>query len=161
MTILDRVYASGGTEVLIATLELSCAQWAAPVLLCQGFEDQTCRAEDGRVLTFQGCGIDVALPKRNNSGGQSVTFAIDGVMGEAQQRIDAALKVEAQISLTLRIYLDTDRNAPAERPYYMKVKGGQIKQATVQIDAGYYDLINTAWPRNVYTTTNAPGLTYL
>lgn len=161
MTVLERVYASGGQEVAIATLELSCDAWSDSLFLCQGFEDQVFTTEDGRTVTFQGAGIDVAIPKRDNSGAQTVGFAIDNVTGEAQQRIDAALEAEQKVFLTLRIFLDTDRSAPAEPPYRMVVKSGKCQSTTVEITAGYYDLINTAWPRDVYTTTFAPGLKYI
>lgn len=161
MTVLERVYASGGPEVAVATLELSCDAWADSLLLCQGFEDQVFTTEDARTLTFQAAGIDVAIPKRDNSGAQTVGFAIDNVTGEAQQRIDAALEAGAQVFLTLRIFLDTDRSAPAEPPYRMVVKSGRCSGTTVEVTAGYYDLINTGWPRDVYTTTFAPGLKYI
>ncbi len=161
MTILERVYASGGPEVAIATLELSCDAWDDSLFLCQGFEDQVFTTEDARTVTFQAAGIDVAIPKRDNSGAQEVGFAIDNVTGEAQQRIDAALDAGAKVFLTLRIFLDTDRSAPAEPPYRMVVKSGKCSAATLEVTAGYYDLINTAWPRDVYTTTFAPGLKYI
>ena len=31
MTILERVFASGGTEVVIPTLEITCSAWSAPL----------------------------------------------------------------------------------------------------------------------------------
>ncbi|MEE4464967.1 DUF1833 family protein, partial [Azotobacter chroococcum] len=73
MTILERVYASGGPEVIIPTIELTCAAWAEPILICAGFEDQTAVDENGRTLTFIAAGIDVALPKKGNTGNQTLT----------------------------------------------------------------------------------------
>ncbi|MHC9284052.1 DUF1833 family protein [Pseudomonas aeruginosa] len=158
MTILERFYASGGKECAIATVELTCPIWADPILVCQGFEDQTCVTEDGRTLTFLASGIDVSIPKRDNSGNQSVGFAIDNVMGIAQQRINEAIDAGETITLVLRIYLDTDLSAPAERPYRMRVKGADFEGVTVQVEAGYYDLINTAACRLIYDVLNFPGL---
>lgn len=160
MTILEQVYASGG-DVLLNTLELSCAAWAESILLCDGFEDQACITEDGRAVTFIASGIAVALPSRGTSGGQTLAFAIDNVTGEAQQKIDTALEAEERIILTYRCYLASDKSAPAEAPYRMTVLSGQIKGPSVQVEAGYYDLINAAWPRDLYTTDFAPGLKYL
>lgn len=160
MTILEQVYASGG-DVLLNTLELSCSAWAEPILLCDGFEDQACVTEDGRAVTFIASGIAVALPARGTSGGQTLTFAIDNVTGEAQQKVDAALEAEERMVLTYRCYLASDKSAPAEAPYRMTVLSGQIKGPSVQVEAGYYDLINAAWPRDLYTTDFAPGLKYL
>lgn len=160
MTILEQVYASGG-DVIIPTLELSCDEWPAPILICNGFEDQTCTTEDDRTLTFVAAGISVALPKRSNSGAESLTFGIDNVTGEAQQLIDQALEAEARVLLTFRIFLASDRSGPAEAPYRFVVKSGQIKRTQIEITAGFFDLINTAWPRDLYTLEFAPGLKYL
>ena len=83
MTVLKRVFASGGTEVVIPTLEITCDAWDAPILLCNGYENHTCVTEDARTLTFVAGGIEVALPKRDTSGTQRLTFVIDNVSGEA------------------------------------------------------------------------------
>lgn len=160
MTVLEQVYASGG-DVIISTLELTCPAWASSILLCNGFEDQHCITEDGRALTFQASGMAVALPKRGNSGNQTLTFAIDNVTGEAQALIDEALEAEQRVTMTYRSYLASDLTTPAEPPYRMSVLGGEIKSTAVQIQAGFYDLINSGWPRDLYTTEFAPGLKYL
>lgn len=161
MSLLETVYASGGNDVLIATIELACPIWPEPILICQGFEDQTVTTEDGRTLTFTAAGISVALPKRNNSGSQTLTFAIDNVTGRAQRLIDDALEAEARVMLTFRVYLESDTSAPAENPFVATVLNGKMRGATVQINAGFFDLINTAWPRDLYTSRFAPGLRYL
>ncbi|MHA6639925.1 DUF1833 family protein [Stutzerimonas frequens] len=160
MTILEQVYASGG-DVLINTLELSCDAWGESILLCDGFEDQACITEGDVPVTFMASGIAVSLPSRGTSGGQTLTFAIDNVTGEAQQLIDSALEDEQRMILTYRCYLASDKSSPAEAPYRMTVLSGQIQGATVQIEAGYYDMINAAWPRDRYDSEFAPGLKYL
>lgn len=160
MTILEQVYASGG-DVIIHTLELTCPAWDAPILLCKGFEDQVCVTEDGRTLTFIASGIDVALPKKTNSGAQNLTFAIDNVTGEAQQKIDEALEAGATVSLVFRTYLGSDKSAPSDNPFRAKVLGGKITGSTVQVTAGFFDMINTAFPRDLYTVNFAPGLKHL
>lgn len=161
MTILERVYASGGPEVIIPTVELTCAAWAEPILICAGFEDQTVVDENGMTKTFAAAGIDVALPKKGNSGNQTLTFAIDNIAGAAQQQIDAALEAEARVTLIYRTYLSSDLSAPAEPPLRMTVMGGTITGTQVQIQAGYFDLIGVGWPRDLYTLQFASGLRYL
>lgn len=160
MTILERVFASGGTEVVIPTLELICDAWAAPILICSGFEDHTCTTEDARSLTFKAAGIEVALPKRDTSGTQVLTFAIDNVTGEAQRLIDAALEARQMIHLVFRHYLSSDKSAPAANPLRFVVREGSMSGTSVQIKAAFFDLINTAWPRRFYTASFAPGLRY-
>jgi hypothetical protein len=160
MTVLERVFASGGTEVVIPTLEITCAAWAAPILLCGGFENHTCTTEDARSLTFVASAIAVALPKRNTSGTQSLTFAIDNVTGEAQRLIDAAIEARERVFITFRHYLSSDKTAPAEAPIRLIVRDGEMVGGSLRVTASFFDLINTAWPRRFYTPEFAPGLKY-
>lgn len=160
MSIIERVYASGG-DVIIDTFEQTCPAWTEPVLICGGFDDQTCTTEDGRVLTFLAAGIDVSLPRKSNSASQTLNFAIDNVIGEAQQKMDQAKAAGQQITQTYRRYLASDLSAPAEPPYRMTALGASIEGSTVQISAGYADLINRAFPRDKLTTLNAPCMKYL
>lgn len=160
MSILEMVYASGG-DIIIDTLELTCAAWAAPILLCNGFEDHTCVDENGRSVTFIASGISIALPKKDNAGDQSLTFAIDNVTGEAQSLIDAAIEANERVTLIYRPFLASDKSTPADPPYRMTVLSGSTQGTAVQVQAGFFDLLNTAWPRDRYTATFAPGLRYL
>jgi len=160
MTILQRVFASGGTEVVIPTLEITCSAWSAPILLCNGFENHTCVTEDARTLVFVASAIEVALPKRDTSGTQVLTFGIDNVTGEAQQLIDQALEAGQRIHLTFRHYLSSDLSAPAETPLKFVVRDGVMEGGALQINAAFFDMINTAWPRFYYTPEFAPGLRY-
>ena len=160
MSLIERVYASGG-DVIIDTLELTCPAWTEPVLICGGFEDVACTAEDGRSLQHIAAGIDVSLPKKSNSASQTLNFAIDNVLGEAQQKMDQAKAAGAPITQTYRRYLASDLSAPAEPPIRMKAFGAGIEGTTVQITAGYGDLINRAFPRDKLTTLNAPCMKYL
>ena len=147
--------------MIIDTLELTCPAWTEPVLICGGFEDVACTAEDGRSLQLIAAGIDVSLPKKSNSASQTLNFAIDNVLGEAQQKMDQAKAAGAPITQTYRRYLASDLSAPAEPPIRMKAFGAGIEGTTVQITAGYGDLINRAFPRDKLTTLNAPCMKYL
>jgi hypothetical protein len=160
MSALEALYASGGKAVIIPTIELFCIPWAAPIYICQGFEDITAKTEAGVNAKFTASGFAAALPKRDNSGNQTLTFAIDNVTGVAQQMIDQALEARASIGLVFRIFISSDLTAPAERPYRMKVLGGFMQGPSVQLNAGYFDLINLGWPRRKYTLAFAPCLRY-
>lgn len=160
MTVLDQVYASGG-DVIIPTLELTCSAWSESVLITHGFADQTVTTEDNRTLTFIAAGIDITLPKKTNSGAQNINFAIDNITGEAQRKIDEALASEAQVILTYREFLASDKTTPAQTPFKFVVRSGQMVGTAVQVTAGFFDAINTAWPRDLYTTVFSPGIKYL
>jgi hypothetical protein len=160
MTILERVFASGGTEVIIPTLEITCPAWSAPILLCNGYEDHTCVTEDARTLTFKAAAIAIALPKRDTSGAQKLTFGIDNVTGDAQQLIDQAIDAGELVNLTFRHYLSTDKTLPAEPPLKFVIKGGEMVGGSLRVNASFFDMINVAWPRAFYTPDFAPGLRY-
>lgn len=159
--VLKRLYASGGDEVLLYLLELSCPAWTDTIRIARGFDNPTVTTEDMRTVTFTGAGIELALPKKDASGNQNVRFAIDNVTGEAQKMIEDAISAGQRITLTLRTYISTDLAAPADFPFVATVKSAQFDRSRVQVDAGFFDLINTAWPRLLYTTVFAPGLKYM
>lgn len=161
MTILEQVYASGGDDVIVNTLELTCPAWPEPVRICGGFEDQTVTLETAEAATFVAAGIDVSLPEKSNRGGASLNFAIDNVLGTAQQLLDQAFEAGEQVQMTYRTYLASDLSAPAEAPLKLIVRGGTMQGSSIQIQAAFFDLINTSWPRNLYTAEFAPGLKYL
>ncbi|WP_017346104.1 DUF1833 family protein [Pantoea sp. A4] len=159
MTILNRLYASSGSEVIIETLEIvvgTNTYW-----LTKGYEDITATLEDGTSRTFIACGIDIALPARNADGTQDLQFAISNVEGTVSAAIRSALSELSSATLTYRHYVSTDLTAPASTAYTLAIKSGYWTSTEVQITAGYMNVLNTAWPRYRYTLPNFPGLRYL
>lgn len=161
MNPLDILRASGGTDVEIPTIELSSAAWADSLYLCAGFEDRVFSLETGSAVTFLATGLDATLPKKGNDASQVLGVAIDNVRGEAQRRLDAAKAVSARVLMTYRLYLDSDPTAPAERPMVMDVLSFSAKGATIELQGGYFNLVNSSWPRFRYTTDFSPGIKYL
>lgn len=160
MNALEVAYASGG-DLIISTLELSCPAWDTPLYLVQDYVELTATTEAGVTVTFQASAIAVELPKLDNTGAQTLTLTIDNVTGEAQQRLDASLEAEARVTIVYREYLGSVLTEPADRPYRMTAYGGTMEGPTIQIEAGYFDLLNLACFRDRYTSVYAPGLTYL
>jgi len=159
MTVLNRLYASSGTEVIIETLQITAGN--ETYYLCKGWEDITARDEEGRELTFTACGIDIALPARNADGTQDLNFAISNIDGVVSNTIRKAIASQKSASLIYRHYISTDVTAPASRPFRFKIKSGHWTATEVQITAGYMNILDTAWPRNRYTLPEYPGLRYL
>lgn len=161
-TLIERVYASAGSEVIIDTIELACDAWAESIYIVKGYEiDGMVLGLDGVTFkTFMAAPIAIALPKKSNKGSQSLNFAIDNVTGQAQRLIDTAIESEKRIRLTFRRYLSTDLTQPSENPFYATVLGGSVTGTTVQIEAGFQDILNIAWPRRVYNTIDFPCLKY-
>lgn len=162
MNPLNEYYCSGNSEqVLLQTLEITASAWAEPILLCQGFDNQTCVTEDSRVLTFLASGMDVALPKSDGSARQELTFGLDNVSRAAQSLLTQAIDAQSEVTLTRRAYLWPNLSAPAEPPSVMTVLGATFDASAAQVKAGILDLLNTAWPRVFYTLENAPGIRYI
>ncbi|XUA20723.1 DUF1833 family protein [Citrobacter sp. OP27] len=159
MTILNRLYASSGEEVIIETLQINIG--AQVFYLCKGFEDITAVTENGESITFIAAAIDIALPARNSDGTQDLQFAIDNIDGVTSNAIRNGLDNLANAFLTYRNYVSTDLAAPASVPYTLAIKRGSWTATQAQITAGYMNVLDTAWPRYRYTLPNYPGLRYI
>ena len=160
MTILATIYASApASEVLIPTIEIRHASMPS-VYICTGFENITAITEDAEEVTFIATGLDVSLPEKDSSGNQTLAFAIENITGEAQQFVDSALEAGGDMLLIYREYIYSDLSEPASLPRVMNIVGGSFEGGTFQCQASYYDMLNTAWPRDRYTADFAPGIKY-
>ncbi|HDZ1470639.1 TPA: DUF1833 family protein, partial [Klebsiella pneumoniae] len=89
MTILERLYASSGSEVIHDTLQISAGDdnyW-----LTSGWDDVSVTLENGQPVTFEASAIDIALPARNADGTQDLKFAISNIDGRVSEAIDKIL----------------------------------------------------------------------
>ena len=161
MSLLEEVFASGGTDVIIRTLELTSPGWPEPILICNGFTDQTLTTEDGRTLLFTAANIGIELPKVNNKGNQALAFSIDNTTGEPQRRADEALAARARVTAVYRTYLSSNKTVPAQRPYVLTVQSDEIEGNVAQLQCGYFDMIGVAWPRVLYNLQNFPALRWI
>ncbi|MCI1034032.1 DUF1833 family protein [Raoultella terrigena] len=159
MTILDRLYASSGSEVIIETLQINIGDTVH--YFCKGYDDITALTENGDSITFVASAIDIALPARNSDGTQDLQFAISNIDGEVSTAIRNALANQDTGSLTYRQYVSTDLSAPATAPYTLAIKSGSWTALQAQITAGYMNVLDTAWPRFRYTLNEFPGLRYM
>ncbi|MGA8121333.1 DUF1833 family protein [Rouxiella badensis] len=159
MNLLNRIYASGGSEVLIQTLEINVGDNI--YRLTNGWDNITAKLEDSSEVEFTASGCDIALPARNADGTQDLKFAIGNIDGEVSQAIRNSLDNLESATLTYRCYLDTDLSAPAKPPFTLDVKSGYWTATEVQITAGYMNILDTAWPRHRYTLPDYPGLRHM
>jgi len=157
--ILNRLYASGGEEIIIDTLQINVG--GHDYWLTRGWNDITVTLENGTQETFLGSAIDVALPARNSDGTQDLKFAISNIDGVVSTAIRNALDKLSDATLTFRRYVSTDLSAPAAPPFTLAIKEGSWTATEVQITAGYMNILDTAWPRYRYTLADFPGLRYL
>lgn len=159
--ILSTVYASAPAgQVIIQTLDIRITG-QDPILVCNGFEEVTATLETAEEVTFEAGNLSIALPRRDDGGQQTLRFGLWNVDGRAQEAVAAALESGEQVPIAYREFLASDLSAPAAGPVPFVMLGGQFEGLEVQIEAGYVDILNTAWPRERYTQLNAPGIRYL
>lgn len=159
MSSIEQCYASGG-DLIIKTIEVQAESEAASLLYCQGFDDMTCTTEDGRTLTFQALAMDEALPKNDSSGYQSLNIALDNTMGDVQKVVEGYRVQGRRIHMTHREYLYSDLSYPKSR-YRMTVLNREYADNTATFSCGFFDLLNTGYPREKLTTLVAPGLKFI
>lgn len=160
-TILNQLRASGGTDAIINTIELKSSGWLTPLFLCDGFVDTPLRDETGITRLAVATGMDVSLPTKDKTGSQRLRFAISNVRGEAVRLVREAIDNQQEIQLIYRSYVSSRTDEPADNPLHMIARQVSIKGDTVEVVAGFGDLIDTQYPRDVYTSEFAPGLKYL
>ncbi len=122
MTILERLYASSGSEVIHDTLQISAGDdnyW-----LTSGWDDVSVMLENGQPVTFEASAIDIALPAGNADGTQDLKFAISNIDGRVSEAIDKILDEMKSATLTFRRYISSDLSAPASSPYTLDIKSG-------------------------------------
>jgi len=159
MTVLNRLYASSGSEVIIETLQIVVRN--KTFWLTKGWDDITATIEDGTAQLFEACGIDLALPARNTDGTQDLKFAISNIKGVVSSAIRDAIDDLSNAKLTYRCFISTDLSAPAGTPFTLSIKSGYWTALEVQLSAGYMNILDTAWPRYRYTLVDFPGLRYI
>lgn len=161
MSIIETVYASAPSEhVILPTLEVLVPGYA-PIRVVAAYEDLTATLETSEVVTFQQGPFEYREPAKNTDGNQTLTFSIANVTGDAQKAVEFALESDAEVPVNYRVFLSTDLTAPAKAPVKMTLRGGKFQGLMVQIEAGYFDLLNTAWPRKRYLAELFPGLRHM
>lgn len=161
MSLLSTLYVSGnaGEAALYATLQIR--NDLEEMFLVRAYVPFTAALEDGRVVTFEPADIDPALPDRNSDGTQDLMFAVSNIDGRASTSIRKALRAGVETTVTLREYLSNDVTGPVSRPLTLPVKDGQWTPLQADIRAGFMNLLDTAWPRDLYNPIDFPGIRYL
>ena len=159
MTVLNQLYASGGDKIIHDTLAIT--DGVETHYLTNGWDDITARLETGEWVTFIACGMALALPAKNADGTQDLKFALSNITGEISAYIQEVLKDKRRSELVYRTYIDDDLEAPSEAPFRFEIKSGQWTATQVDIVAGYFNLLETGWPRRVYNLIDFPMLRYV
>ncbi|CAB3712444.1 hypothetical protein CEY09_30305 [Achromobacter marplatensis] len=156
MSTLAEVYASAPAgSLIIPSLEIAIAG-IVPIRICSGFEDQVLGGE-----LYEAGSLSISLPAKNTTGMQTLNFGVAGVNSTVQFYFDQALESGEAVKITYREFLESDKTQPARRPYVMDLIGGSLQDGEASLSAGFFDVLNLRWPRQLYTAQNAPGIRYL
>lgn len=160
MSILAEVYASApaGSRI-IPSIQVDI-EGQIPIRICAGFKNEYLGV-DGVFQLFEAGSLSVSLPNKNTSGVQSLVFGVPGVNSTVQKYVDIALETGKPVIVTYREYLASDKSAPARKPYVMDFLGSSLENDEAQLTAGFFDVLNLRWSRELYTSENAPGIRYL
>lgn len=159
MTVLNTLYVSGGRQAIVVTLEIRNGD--DRLLLAKSFVPVTVALETGEVVTFEAAAMDAALPARNSDGTQDLIFTVSNVEGRASSIIRRSIASGVQTTVTYREYLSDDITGPAKRPVTMPIKDGAWSPLQADIRAGFVNLLDTAWPRDLFNPRDYPGLRFL
>ncbi len=158
---LSVVYASAPTDVVIIhTLEV-LIPGGSPIRVCNGFEDQAVTLETGEDVVFEAGNLVFELPEKNDTGKQTLRFGVWNTTARAQGAVEQALASDYETRLIYREFVTDDLSAPRSLPQTFTLVGGRFQGLTVEFEGSYFDILNTAWPRDRYTQLNAPAIAYL
>jgi len=160
MSLLEEVCASVTGRAVIDSLELQSTAWAENFRLVQGYNDLRLGYGNGTYGDFTAVPMGLVLPKRTQGVGQKITFALDNITGQAQRAIDQAISTGHDVILTFRRYVEGEYYGPAERPFVATVRGGSMNGYNVQLDAGFNNILDWKFPRDLYDLSYAPDLAY-
>ena len=159
MSILKRLYASSGPEIIHPVLKVT--DGITTYCLTNGWDELVVGLGNDTVVTCTPCGMELAIPARNDDGTQDLNFSLSNVDGQASGFIRAAIKDGREMRMELFTFTSNDLGAPATAPSRFKIKGGQCTATQVSITAGYFNLLDTNFLRNTYNLVKFPGIRYL
>ena len=143
----------------IPGVELTCSAWETAIRNIPGWDDLTLGHEDGQWHEYLGSALDLALPASNDSGQQTLGFALGGVNADAEELVDQALDANAIIYLTLRMYASNNLSAPARRPLRMIVDTPTFQpDGVLQVQCRHRDLLARRFLLGRFTANKYPGV---
>lgn len=116
---------------------------------------------NGGTVLYKALPFGVSLPDKSLRGNQDLQFQLDNITGEALEHVNSVIDAGEKIKVVYRVYLDSDKSAPAEQPIVMTATSMSADYKSVQVIADFHDFLNKAWPSLRYTAEFAPGLKYL
>lgn len=134
-----------------------------PICLCHAYRDYDLEI-DGVVRTFIGSQITYSMPKKDTTGGQTLSFGFAGVSREASEKIRIARDTEAPVKVELLIFIEDAEDKTHQlglRLRKMELLDSNINGDVCTFQAQYNGTLTNRYPREFYTSESAPGITYI
>lgn len=158
---LKRIYASAPTtQRYVETLAFSHSQFARTYYLTSDTYPWRFLLESGAQVTFAPVPFKIVLPAIDGKGQQDMSLTIANIGRDLVDPLEAAIADPGEpIRCTYRVYTDTEGTMPQnDPPLTLVVTGAQMSRDSVSATATRVDVLNRAFPFNMYRYTEFPGL---
>jgi hypothetical protein len=158
---LKEIYASAPTtQRYIDTLTFSHSLFPQTYYMTNDNQPWTFLLETGVSAAFTVMPFQIVLPPQDGRGNQDLALTLANIGRDLVDPIEAAIaKPSEPIICTYRVYLDTALSIPQNDPVLaMTITGIEVTRGTVSASATRADVLNRAFPYNLYNYTLFPGL---
>jgi hypothetical protein len=111
-------------------------------------------------VTFIPVPFKIVLPAIDGKGQQDMSLTIANIVRELVDPLEAAIADPGEaIRCTYRVYIDSEGTLPQnDPPLTLVVTGAQMTRESVSATATRADVLNRAFPFNIYRYDEFPGL---
>lgn len=158
---LKEVYASAPTtHRYIETLSFSHSLFPQVYYLTNDNAAWDFLLEDGSLVKFLPVPFRIVLPTVDKEGNQDLSLTLANIGQDLVDPLELAIaKPEEPIRCTYRVYLDASSSQPQNSPpLSLVITSVQMTRQSVSAIATRSDVLNRAFPYNVYRYDAYPGL---
>lgn len=146
-------------QVILETIELSHPQLGGSIYMVQDMVPHDMTLETGQTVTFEPVGFDFKLPAAGENGRQDLSMALDNTDLRITDFLKQARQFKEPCLITYRPYLWPDLSQPQmDPPLQLTLKAAQVSGGTVNGKASFADVLNSAFPNQLYTRSRFPNL---
>jgi len=157
---LQEIYATAVDQPFVETLSFTHSRFTKDWHITNDMKSWTMKDENGADVTYEQLPFAVKLPTRDGQGTQELQIAIANAGLDMMKEIELAQeKPDEVIQCSYRVYLAVDGSSPEiDPPLRLSISEVTADLETINCTASRFDLMNRAFPRNIYTTEDFPGL---
>lgn len=158
---LKEIYASAPVSSrYIETLAFSHSLFSQTYYLTNDNRAWDFLLESGQLVTFVPVPFRVVLPTVDGNGNQDMGLTIANIGRDLIDPLEAAIaKPDEPVRCTYRVYIDQEATSPQNSPPLgLVMTGVSVTREAVSATATRADVLNRAFPYNMYTYQLFPGL---